>query len=171
MKTVAILIIACFAAASLPASAQPMYQWKDPATGRMIYSDNPPPPGIKPLVKKEGAEAGDERQQSYATRLAAERFPVLLYTSADCLEHCANARNLLNGRGVPFSEKLVQGNSPDLVNELRALTGGESVVLVMRVGSQHYKGFEASAWNNLLDLAGYPKSAPYGSKQSGAFAK
>ncbi|MDQ5907446.1 MAG: hypothetical protein QG590_1931, partial [Pseudomonadota bacterium] len=27
------------------------------------------------------------------------------------------------------------------------------------------------AWNNLLDLAGYPKTAPFGSKPSGAFAK
>ena len=49
--------------------------------------------------------------------------------------------------------------------------GNETFVPGLKVGSQTFPGFEAGSWNNLLDLAGYPTSAPYGSKPSGAFAK
>jgi hypothetical protein len=44
-------------------------------------------------------------------------------------------------------------------------------VPALKVGKQSFRGFEAAAWNNLLDLAGYPKTAPYGSKPSGGLAK
>lgn len=158
------------ALAALPAFAQVTYQWKDPKTGNMIFSDQPPPPGVK-AVEKKGADAGDNPQQSYAVRVAAEKFPVTLYTTADCIEQCANGRNLLNGRGVPFNEKIVQTDNAEAVAELKNLSGGEAMVPLVLVGTQRFKGFDPSSWNNLLDLAGYPKSAPYGSRPSGAFAK
>ncbi|MDQ5880166.1 MAG: hypothetical protein QG592_1503 [Pseudomonadota bacterium] len=163
------LLLLLLAAAGI-ASAQTTYSWTDPATGSTIYSDQPPPPGVMKATKKAGKETGDEPQQSYAVRTAAEKFPVTLYTSADCVEACQNGRNLLNGRGVPFQEKLVQADTPDM-EELKKLTGGEGFVPTVVVGRQSQKGYEASAWNNLLDLAGYPKTAPFGSKPSGAFAK
>jgi glutaredoxin len=163
------LIVLLMAAAGI-ASAQTTYRWTDPATGRTIFSDQPPPAGVKLQGKKEGAETGDEQRLSYATRLAAEKFPVILFTSADCVEQCNNARNLLNGRGVPFQEKIASATGAE-ADELKTLTGGEAVVPVVVVGRQNFKGFEANAWNNLLDLAGYPKTAAYGSKPSGAFAK
>jgi glutaredoxin len=171
MKHAQTLLITALLVAAMPASAQTMYQWKDPKTGNMIYSDQPPPPGLRPQSQKPGAEPTDNRQQSYAAKVAAEKYPVTLYTSAECLEHCANARALLNGRGVPFNEKLVQSDSPESMAELKTITGGEPMVPTMTVGTQRFKGFDTSAWNNLLDLAGYPKSAPYGSKPSGAFAQ
>lgn len=163
------LFVLLFAAASI-ASAQTTYRWTDPATGSTIYSDQPPPPGVKKATKKAGEDPGEDRQQSYATRTAAEKFPVTLYTTADCVEACQNGRALLNGRGVPFQEKLVQPDTPDM-EELKKLSGGEGFVPTIVVGRQSQKGYEASAWNNLLDLAGYPKTAPFGSKPSGAFAK
>jgi hypothetical protein len=55
--------------------------------------------------------------------------------------------------------------------ELTTKMGSEAVFPTVFVGQQSFKGFETTAWNNLLDLAGYPKTAPYGSKPSGAFAK
>lgn len=55
--------------------------------------------------------------------------------------------------------------------ELAKKLGGEASVPSLFVGQQSFKGLESSAWNNLLDLAGYPKSAPYGAKPSGTFAK
>lgn len=171
MKHATTPLIAALLIAAMPACAQTMYQWKDPKTGSMIYSDQPPPPGLRSLSQKPGAEPTDSRQQSYAAKVAAEKFPVTLYTSADCLEHCASARALLNGRGVPFNEKLVQSDSPESIAELKAVTGGEAMVPTVTVGSQRFKGFDTTAWNNLLDLAGYPKSAPFGSKPSGAFAQ
>jgi len=159
------LIVACLGTA-LPAAAQTINQWKDPKTGSTIFSDQPPPPGTA-AVERRGTEPGSGGQQSYATRLAAEKFPVVLYTSADCLEQCGKGRELLNGRGIPFAEKIVTGDGPEIA-ELRTLTGGEAVVPVILVGRQQFKGFEPAAWGNLLDLAGYPKTAPYGSKPSGA---
>lgn len=155
---------------AMPAIAQTMYQWKDPKSGNMIYSDQAPPPGIKAQGVHEGKEPGENRQQSYATRIAAEKYPVVLYTSTDCGEQCFKAREALNGRGIPFSEKSVQGDGPELT-ELKSLTGGEAIVPLLLVGSQRFKGFAPDAWNNLLDLAGYPKSAPPGSRPSGGIPR
>ncbi|MFA7291014.1 MAG: DUF4124 domain-containing protein [Rhodocyclaceae bacterium] len=170
MKIVTQLLFLLAIAAALPALAQTMYQWKDPKTGSTIYSDQAPPPGIKPLGTRDGVVAGDERQQSFALRMAAEKFPVILYTSADCIDACKQARNLLNSRGTPFQEKIVQADTPEM-EELKKLTGGEGFVPTVTVGRQSSKGFDAAGWNNLLDLAGYPKTAAFGSKPSGAFAQ
>ena len=156
------LFILLAAAAGL-ATAQTTYTWTDPATGSTIYSDQPPPTNIKRVTKKAGEEPGNTRQQPYALRRAAENFPVTIYTSAECGDVCQRARSLLNERGVPFKEKVVQAESPEM-DELKKLTGGEGFVPSISVGRQSSKGFEAGAWNNLLDTAGYPKTA-------GPFAK
>jgi hypothetical protein len=150
------------------ASAQTTYQWVDSKTGTTVISDHPPPPGTKQVVKRAGEESS-EQQVPYATRQAAEKFPVTLYTSASCIDVCTQARGLLNARGVPFSEKILQ--NPEELSELTKLLGTEAGIPSIIVGRQNFKGFESGAWNNLLDLAGYPKSAAYGSKPSGAFAK
>ena len=145
------------------ATAQTTYTWIDPATGSTIYSDQPPPINIKRVTKKVGEEPRNTRQQPYATRRAAENFPVTIYTSADCGDACMRGRSLLNERGIPFKEKVVQAESPEM-DELKKLTGGEGFVPFIAVGRQSSKGFEPGAWNNLLDTAGYPKTA-------GPFAK
>jgi len=99
--------------------------------------------------------------------LAAERFPVTLYTLSRCLEPCRLARDLLNGRGVPFTESLA--DTAEEQDALAARLGGEIAIPSLFVGTQGFRGFEATAWHNLLDLAGYPASAPYGAKPSGIF--
>lgn len=151
------------------ATAQTTYRWVDKATGQTVYSDQAPPPGAKQVVKLNASERGDEQQLPYATRQAAEKFPVTLYTSANCTEVCKQSRDLLNGRGIPFSEKMLK--SEEEIAELARKLGSEASIPSLFVGQQNFKGFESGAWNNLLDLAGYPKSAPFGAKPSGAFAK
>ncbi len=152
------------------AGAQTTYRWVDKTTGQTVYSDQEPPPGAKQVVKRTGnTTSGDEQQLPYATRQAAEKFPVTLYTAANCLEVCKQSRDLLNGRGIPFSEKMIK--SEEEIAELSKKLGSEASIPSLLVGQQSFKGFESGAWNNLLDLAGYPKSAPFGAKQSGAFAK
>ena len=151
------------------ATAQTTYRWVDPATGQTVYSDKPPPPGTKLVVTKTVEERSDEPQLPYATRQAVEKFPVTFYSAANCVEACNKARALLNGRGIPFSEKMLK--SEEETAELACILGSEALVPSLTVGQQNYKGFESNAWNNLLDLAGYPKSAPYGAKASGTFAK
>lgn len=161
------LFVAAFVAA-LPSNAQTAYRWVD-KSGQVVYSDQPPPPGTQAAEIKDGQAPKDTQQLPYATRVAAEKYPVSLYTTAACTEVCANARALLNGRGIPFSEKLL--TTPDQFSAAAKQMGNESFVPGLIVGSQKSPGFEATAWNNLLDLAGYPKTAPYGSKSSGAFSQ
>jgi glutaredoxin len=155
------LIIVCLALTSACVSAQ-TYRWVDSA-GRTVFSDTPPPSKAKSLTKTvEATEAGDNLP--FALRKAKESFPVMLYTSADCGSPCQQARDLLNGRGVPFTEKVLK--SAEEANELKQLVGEVSVPS-MKIGNQSFRGFEAGAYNNLLDLAGYPKTAAYGIKPSG----
>ena len=163
-----IFLLTAFVAAS-QLSAQETYRWIDPKTGQTIFSDQPPPPSAKQVTKTTGTGQVNDQQMPYATRQAAEKFPVTLYTAANCVEACKQARDLLNGRGVPFSEKML--NSESEIAELTKRLGSEASTPSIFVGQQSFKGFETGAWNNLLDLAGYPKSAPYGAKPSGAFAQ
>ncbi|HRE16931.1 MAG TPA: glutaredoxin family protein [Rhodocyclaceae bacterium] len=140
------------------------YRWVDPATGKTMITDTPPPGKVKQVSKtSSGGEAG-EAQQSVAVQRAVENFPVTLYTSTDCAAACKNARDLLNRRGVPFTEKVLQTQEDHA--ELKTLVG-ETFVPTLKVGKQFQKGYLADAYNNLLDLAGYPTTAPYGSKPSG----
>jgi glutaredoxin len=159
------LLILCLALSSTCTLAE-TYRWVDPG-GRTVISDTPPP-GRAHSVAKTGIDKENTDGLPYAVKKAAENFPVTLYTSADCVGQCKDARNLLNLRGVPFTEKMVQ--NPEDVDELKKLVG-DAYVPALKVGKQSFRGFEAGAYNNLLDLAGYPKTAPYGSKPAGGLAK
>jgi len=155
------LFILCLALASTWASAE-TYRWVDSA-GRVMISDTPPPSTAKGVAKL--GESGENTDGlPFALRKAKENFPVTLYTSADCTTDCQQARDTLNGRGIPFTEKMLQ--KAEDANELKQLVG-DVFIPSLKVGKQSFRGFEAGAYNNLLDLAGYPKSAPYGSKPSG----
>lgn len=139
------------------ASAQTTYRWIDPSTGGTVVSDRPPPPGARQVVKSAMVGA-DGPQIPYAVRQASEKFPVILYTSAGCVA-CKEARALLDGRGVPFSEKVLQ-NEEEFA-ELGRQLGGEALLPSVSVGRQSARGFSPSVWNALLDAATYPSSAPY----------
>lgn len=159
------LLILCLALSSACVSAQ-TYRWVDSA-GRTIISDTPPPGKAKNVAKTgEAADGGDSLP--FAVKIAAENFPVTLYTSPECVTECKQARELLNGRGVPFSEKMLQKQED--IDELKKLVG-DAFVPTLRVGKQSTRGFETGAYNNLLDLAGYPKTALPGSKPSGGLSK
>ena len=150
-----------------PCSAEVTYRWVTGA-GETVYSDQPPPPGTR-FEKMEGGGQDGGQVLPYATRVAAEKYPVTLYTTASCKDACVNARNLLNGRGVPFSEKMI--TTAEEFAKVAKEMGSESFIPALKVGSQNFPGFEAAAWNKLLDLAAYPKTAPYDSKPSGAFSQ
>ena len=161
-----LLIALCLTSVSY---AQTTYRWIDKATGQTIFSDQPPPPGIKAAVIKSGGEQADKEGLPYATRQAAMKYPVTLFTAANCVDMCKQAREVLNARGIPFAEKMLK--SQEEFDAASRKLGSEVAVPSLLVGDQSFKGLEASAWNNLLDLAGYPASAPFGAKASGVFAK
>ena len=145
------------AAAAFGAAAQQVYWWTDEA-GRVHVTDTLPPAGAKDVRRMKpvpggGAPSKPAAAVPYVLDQAIKQFPVTLYTSPGCAEPCASARELLNKRGVPFNEVQVweeQGNE-----ELKRLSG-QNQVPTMKVGASVYSGFERSAYEGLLDSAGYP---------------
>ena len=160
-KSFACLIAALAALGSTAAFAQYKYIGPD---GRVVYSDQPPPPTAKPIAKPAAgspaapgasAAAGSSASSAglpYVLQQAVKTFPVTLYTTNEC-EACAQGRNYLVKRGVPFTEKTVR-NADDL-KVFKEATGAAQVP-VMMLGNNKQVGFEEGAWNGALNVAGYP---------------
>ena len=143
------------------AHADSLYRWVD-KEGKVHYGDRPAEDAIMPEQKKFGAppDAGDD-DLSYNVRKAKQDFPVTLYTTADCGEQCVLASSFLNKRGIPFIEKKLSTKAE--FDAFKKQTGGTGVP-ALTVGKSLLSGFEAGQWNSELDLAGYPKTAAYGSR-------
>jgi glutaredoxin len=156
----------CLIGLSLQAEAQ-AYRWLDPESGKLVISDEAPPANAKAVRKIEEPET-NPGGRSYATRLAAENYPVTLYTSPDCLDLCKEARALLKLRGTPFTEKMI--STAEDFEEARQLFG-DAFIPSLRIGQQSIRGFLPASYNNLLDLAGYPAEASPDSKPSGGLPK
>jgi glutaredoxin len=160
MKSVRVLMAAALAATSLPLAAAQLYQWKD-AQGRMVYSDQAPPSAVRDVQQKAFKPSVIEVGETYASRVAREKYPVTLYTSA-CGAVCDQARQLLSARGVPFATKDLQA-SKSAQDELQKLTGKLNVPVLV-VGNDKIEGFGAAKWQAALDKAGYPQAPAAGSK-------
>lgn len=85
-----------------------------------------------------------------------KNFPVTLYNS-DCGSLCDRAHNLLQARGIPFTER--NARLPAELEELQKLIGPDSHVVIplLAVGDRVLGGFDTVRWSNALDSAGYPK--------------
>jgi len=149
------------AAASLghgDASAQQIYKIVG-ADGRVTFSDQPPrEPAARakaaPVVALPAAGA-NLAGLPFEVRQAAARFPVTLYTTANC-NTCTSGRSMLMARGIPFSEKTVS-TSEDF-EALKRMAGG-NVLPLLTIGSQQLKGYGETEWAQFLDAAGYPKTS------------
>lgn len=140
---------------AIPVLAQGVYRIVGP-DGRVSYSDQPPPAnaaarpvtGASPAASASGTSAS----LPFELRQTAGRFPVVLYTSADC-SPCRSGIAYLERRGIPFTEKSVQSRAD--IQALERLSGGTSLPL-LTVGNQQLRGFAESDWKQYLDAAGYP---------------
>jgi glutaredoxin len=134
-----------------------VYRYTD-TDGRVVYSDRPPTTAVKNLqTKKLGSNFISTSEPGYAAALAAERFPVTLYTF-QCGEVCQNAESLLNKRGVPFT--IVNVSEAEGQTRLQAVAS-EGVAPVLTVGDKQVaKGYNEARWQAMLDEAGYPKTPP-----------
>lgn len=154
-----VLLATCLLAIGTSASAE-TYRWKDPRTGRMVISDQPPPAGIAPARRSGAPVAADVGSGGgtppYAVREAMRNFPVRLYTAPQCKTECQEARQLLQGRGIPYREESVATRAA--LEDLRRLAGQDAVP-VLQVGQEVIVGMSLPRWNQTLDLAGYPKTA------------
>jgi glutaredoxin len=154
MYRIALGIAAIAAAGGAFAQAQ-VYRSTDP-DGRIVYSDRQPVGAVKDLqTKKLGSNFVQTSEPGYAAQLAAERYPVTLFTFG-CGEVCQNAESLLNKRGVPFT--IVNVGEPEGQARLQALTN-DAQAPVLAVGDKLVaKGYNEARWQAMLDEAGYPKT-------------
>ncbi|NMM84647.1 NrdH-redoxin [Rhodococcus sp. SRB_17] len=153
----ALATLLCTLAWAGPGQAQPVYRIVGP-DGKVTFSDRAPGNDAEPArAGRAGAapEAGQATALPYELRQIATRFPVTLYTGADCTP-CASARNLLVQRGVPFTERTVASNED--IDALQRLSGGSSLPFGT-IGGQQLTGFSDSEWTQYLDAAGYPKQS------------
>lgn len=123
--------------------------------GRVSYSDQPPPSANAQPVSGTAPAAVSGAPLPAELRQPVGRYPVTLYTSDGC-PPCNRGRDLLNARGIPYSEKTV--SSADDAAALKRLSGAGTLPL-LTIGSQQIKGYSDSEWNLYLDAAGYPKQS------------
>ena len=136
-------------------SADQLYRWTD-ADGHVHYTDKPPPTDAKEAEKKQIQDNAPAPTLSYATRKAAAGFPVTLYTSSGCGQYCDDAREFLQQRGIPFTEK--QLSTEEDRAAFKQLFNGNENIPAVSAGSRQLVGFEAGQWNELLDRVGYPRT-------------
>ncbi|MBU1424632.1 MAG: glutaredoxin family protein [Gammaproteobacteria bacterium] len=122
--------------------------------GKVHYSDTPLIDSEDVERLKLGNEPVPDENLPYETRRAMQNFPVTLYTFPTCGSACQMARDLLNKRGIPFTEKsLVKQEDIDAFRK----ASGDSQMPAAAIGKTWLIGFLAEQWNNELDFAGYPK--------------
>lgn len=141
---------------SLPALAQGVYRIVGP-DGRVTFSDRPPAEAeARPAGGNSGASRGGSGAAlPFELRQVSSRYPVTLYTSKECAP-CNSGRNLLNARGIPYTEKTV--STPEDGEALKRLNGDGSLPL-LTIGAQQVKGYSDAEWTQYLDAAGYPKQS------------
>ena len=134
------------------------YRWVD-KTGKVHYGDLPSGEAAQVERKTFGDVSGMENADlPYETRRAQQKFPVTLYVFDGCGEPCQQARGFLEKRGIPFSEKKLV--TQEDIDRFRKESGSDQAP-TLSVGKAWLKEFEAGQWGGELDLAGYPRIAPY----------
>lgn len=140
---------------AMPAAhAAKLYKWVD-KDGNVTYHDRPPPDETGYRVEEKHLRSGGASGGEIPPEVL-QKFPVVLYSAPKC-SSCDSARAYLKSRGVPFTEKNVEGDRK-LQDELIKQSGGLAVPTIM-VGAKVMKGYLESLLEGELDEAGYPKAA------------
>jgi glutaredoxin len=152
-------LLAAAGTAVSDANAQQIYRIVGP-DGRVTFSDQPPldpAANAKPAntVSLPGGAGSGNGNLPFELREVSTRYPVTLYTAADC-GPCGAGRAMLASRGIPFTEKTVSTNED--LDSLKRLIGGTTIP-TLTVGGQQLKGFSETEWAQYLDAAGYPKTS------------
>jgi glutaredoxin len=139
------------------AQAQTVYRIVGP-DGKITFSDKPPATAQQGKVASTGtgaAAASSAGSLPFELRQVVGKYPVTLYTAADCAP-CASGRTLLSSRGVPYAERTV--STQEDMDTLKRLAN-EVTVPLLTIGSQRIKGFSDAEWSQYLDAAGYPRTS------------
>jgi glutaredoxin len=158
MKTSSVAVLA-LALACGPLAAAQLYRWVD-EKGNVEYRDTPPPANAKKVERRDmTANTIETSALPYSVQQAVKNHPVTLW-SFDCGDPCTKARAHLARRGVPHTERSPQ-KEPDAMKQAT----GALDVPVLIVGKNQLKGYLDEAWDSALDSAGYPRTAPAGTRQ------
>ena len=153
---IAVSSLVVAAALASTAAGQTLYRYVD-ANGRVVYSDQPPPPTAKDAQTRQLLDNVIETDPTpLQARQAAEHFPVTLYTF-DC-DICREAQALLVKRGIPFQTVIVSEEAG--AAKLKALTGKQSAPVLTVGDKQVVQGYNEERWQAVLDEAGYPRAIP-----------
>lgn len=137
--------------------AQALYKVVGP-DGRVTYTDRIPGPAdgkVTPITKSGNSTVVDSAALPFELRQVVARYPVTLYTIADCAP-CDSARALLRQRGIPYAERLVV--TEEDAETLQRLTGSRDAPM-LTIGQQPLRGLAPESWNAYLDSAGYPRES------------
>ncbi len=157
LNTCALAVVAAGMLAAT-AHAQQVYRIVGP-DGKVTFSDKPPPAATAPARASNtagGTSAGSGGSAlPFELRQIASRYPVTLYTSTAC-GPCGSARNMLNARGIPFTEKTV--NTAADGQALQRISGDNALPFAT-IGGQQLKGYSDAEWTQFLNAAGYPATS------------
>jgi len=156
MKKYYWIVVMALLVGAQPALATKLYKWVD-EYGNVTYRDTPP--ADENINYKEENISGGNAVGGSAADEAAEKFPVVLYSTPDC-NSCNSARSYMQSRGIPFQDKNVQGNG-ELQQELKKKSGSVSVPTIL-IGNKVMRGYVQSILEGELDAAGYPKEGSAG---------
>ena len=143
--------MAVLLAGAAAVDAQP-YRWTD-EKGGIHYTDTVPPASAKDVQTRKLHDNSVGLQPGYQLSQALKTAPVTLYTHPSCSEACRAAREVLGQRGIPFTE--VVADEPKTLAELKQVSGGNRVPVLV-VGGYVESTPTIDAYNEALDLAGYP---------------
>jgi glutaredoxin len=141
------------ALATLPAHA--LFRVVGP-DGKVTYTDRPESSsGSKVQSVNASGGGASTALLPFELRQAAQRYPVTLYSSAECTP-CDAGRQLLRDRGIPYTEKTV--STIEDAEALQRIAGGRDLP-VLTIGSQILRGLQRTDWASYLDAADYPKES------------
>jgi glutaredoxin len=126
--------------------------------GKVTYTDRTPgaADGKVTSINGRGGSAAPDASLPLELRQPVSKFPVTLYVTSGSCEPCDSARQLLRGRGIPYTEKqVVTGEDSDA---LERLSGGRDAP-TLTIGAQTLRGLSSEVWNSYLDGAGYPRES------------
>lgn len=156
MHTPALLTAVTAALLFAAPSAHALFKVVGP-DGRVTYTDRVPSAGEGRVMPVDGMTGrASDPALPFALRQVATRFPVTLYTASNCGEACALGRSLLAKRGVPYTERTAETDE-EREAWVRLVGGLEAPVL--KVGEQMLRGYAPVAWDETLDVAGYPRQS------------
>ncbi len=157
-RATALLLAIAATVPAMTAQAQAVYRSVGP-DGRVTFSDRQPSQAPTQAAAPSTTASADATAATsalpYALRQTASRFPVVLYTAKECTP-CESARQLLQSRGVPYTERTVQTEADAAA--LKKLSGQDSLPFAT-IGKQYLIGYSSSEWTQYLNAAGYPASS------------